>query len=675
MDTTLKHKEDTEYELCDICTEPIHIYAVSDCDHRTCHRCALRLRALYDTHHCPYCKAEQKTMIFSQESEKAYCDYAPTNTPYMDKKLNIKFESQEMYKESMDLLSTKCSACNALFEDWNKLKLHVRKDHGLHLCELCTKHKKVFPCEQTLYSSNHLVLHEAEGDSQFNKEDETGFKGHPLCAFCQIRFFSNDELFIHCRDNHEKCFLCEKKGIQHEYYVDYRRLEDHFKESHHMCLYPQCLEKKFIVFDSAIDLKGHALECHGDTISGLQRSSQVEARRLEVNFQYDSYHNRMQKSKRRVKKNGEVEEKRPVAITRVDPNAVTPEDFPDLLPNDDELPKPKPRTIPGAPSKKGKERLIVNDAPHKPEPRTIPGAPSKKGKERLLKKPAGFGALTESRVDQPAMSKNNSSNSSNTSQSSHHSEVPSSIVAAHTAFISKVEGWLKSKEKIVEFRSLTSAYRKSKITCKEYVDLVVGLCNNSIDISSKIFKGVENLLDVDEKKGELVRVWRDKHTTMSHFPVLETKFKTFQEKKPTRVLVIKSKVEPKKAAWTNDKPKAEAKKKNASITNSMIKPTPASTIASPPHSRPTSRPASPSPSSSTYSKPSRPAPANAFPSLPASTPKHRMLLNMRRTNSSQQMNNAWSSDKGSESDQSETYNNVPTMKKKGKKNQILFRVG
>lgn len=43
-------------ELCFICTEPIVTYAVGACDHRTCHLCALRLRALYETRNCAYCK-------------------------------------------------------------------------------------------------------------------------------------------------------------------------------------------------------------------------------------------------------------------------------------------------------------------------------------------------------------------------------------------------------------------------------------------------------------------------------------------------------------------------------------------------------------------------------------------------------------------------------------------
>lgn len=43
-------------EVCWICAEPVKYYAVSDCNHRTCHVCALRLRALYKKTDCTFCK-------------------------------------------------------------------------------------------------------------------------------------------------------------------------------------------------------------------------------------------------------------------------------------------------------------------------------------------------------------------------------------------------------------------------------------------------------------------------------------------------------------------------------------------------------------------------------------------------------------------------------------------
>ena len=46
----------TDAALCFICAEPVKYYAVSQCNHRTCHVCALRLRALYKKSECTFCK-------------------------------------------------------------------------------------------------------------------------------------------------------------------------------------------------------------------------------------------------------------------------------------------------------------------------------------------------------------------------------------------------------------------------------------------------------------------------------------------------------------------------------------------------------------------------------------------------------------------------------------------
>ena len=41
---------------CFICTEEMDCRAIGDCSHETCHRCNLKLRALYKNNPCPLCK-------------------------------------------------------------------------------------------------------------------------------------------------------------------------------------------------------------------------------------------------------------------------------------------------------------------------------------------------------------------------------------------------------------------------------------------------------------------------------------------------------------------------------------------------------------------------------------------------------------------------------------------
>lgn len=47
---------DAEEELCFICAEPVKYYALGPCSHRTCHVCAIRLRALYKKNRCTFCQ-------------------------------------------------------------------------------------------------------------------------------------------------------------------------------------------------------------------------------------------------------------------------------------------------------------------------------------------------------------------------------------------------------------------------------------------------------------------------------------------------------------------------------------------------------------------------------------------------------------------------------------------
>ena len=47
---------DFEAEVCFICASPVLHNAIAPCNHRTCHICALRLRALYKTRACAHCR-------------------------------------------------------------------------------------------------------------------------------------------------------------------------------------------------------------------------------------------------------------------------------------------------------------------------------------------------------------------------------------------------------------------------------------------------------------------------------------------------------------------------------------------------------------------------------------------------------------------------------------------
>lgn len=49
-------EDDVEAEVCFICASPVIHQSVAPCNHRTCHICSLRMRALYKGKECAHCR-------------------------------------------------------------------------------------------------------------------------------------------------------------------------------------------------------------------------------------------------------------------------------------------------------------------------------------------------------------------------------------------------------------------------------------------------------------------------------------------------------------------------------------------------------------------------------------------------------------------------------------------
>jgi hypothetical protein len=54
--TIAEGANETEAEVCFICASPILHEAIYPCNHRTCHICSLRMRALYKDKNCAHCR-------------------------------------------------------------------------------------------------------------------------------------------------------------------------------------------------------------------------------------------------------------------------------------------------------------------------------------------------------------------------------------------------------------------------------------------------------------------------------------------------------------------------------------------------------------------------------------------------------------------------------------------
>ena len=208
-------------------------------------------------------------MIFTDDATKRYEDFTDADIASTDTNNGIRYEKAEIMEDTVLLLRYNCpdGDCDVACLGWPDLHRHVRAVHHKKICDLCSRHKKVFTHEHELFTDRELNRHLSKGDDNPGAVDQSGFKGHPDCGFCRQRFYGEDELYVHCRELHERCFICDRAGGRPQYYLDYNMLELHYKKDHFLCADPSCIEKKFIVFETEIDLKAHQLSEHGNTLS------------------------------------------------------------------------------------------------------------------------------------------------------------------------------------------------------------------------------------------------------------------------------------------------------------------------------------------------------------------------------------------------------------------------
>ncbi|KAJ1675091.1 hypothetical protein EV182_001959 [Spiromyces aspiralis] len=222
---------------------------------------------------------DSETVIYTRDPETLFEELAAHRYKYHDEKLGLKFEQRRIHDLTMYALQFNCPyrSCNYADESgWGNLRKHIQSEHNMYLCELCVAHKKVFPHEHRIYTKARLKHHKRDGDTK-------GFTGHPQCEFCHIYFYDGDELFTHCREKHEQCFICVRSGTGRQvYYKNYMTLVDHFSKEHYICKHPACLEKKFIAFETKMDLQAHIVEEHSENLIG-QRAKR-EARRVDIEF-------------------------------------------------------------------------------------------------------------------------------------------------------------------------------------------------------------------------------------------------------------------------------------------------------------------------------------------------------------------------------------------------------
>ncbi|KAM2852079.1 hypothetical protein PS2_028108 [Malus domestica] len=299
-------------DSCAVCADTLEWVAYGACGHReVCSTCVVRLRFICNDRRCCICKTESDVIFIT----KALGDYTrmindfsvlPTEVreghvgPYWyHEDTQAFFDDVDHYKMIKAMCKLSCSECDKMDEqsndgpkrrgkirNLNHLKNHLFHQHRLWMCSLCLEGRKVFICEQKLYTRAQLRRHINTGDSEVDgsESERGGFMGHPMCEFCKTPFYGDNELYSHMTTDHYTCHICQRQNPgQYEYYKNYDDLEMHFRQGHFLCEDESCLSKKFVVFQSEAEMKRHNTLEHGGSMSRSKRNAALQ---IPTSFRY-----------------------------------------------------------------------------------------------------------------------------------------------------------------------------------------------------------------------------------------------------------------------------------------------------------------------------------------------------------------------------------------------------
>ncbi|CAG9827142.1 unnamed protein product [Diabrotica balteata] len=268
--------------LCVVCFKNVDVYSIGSCDHAVCFECSTRMRVLCKQNECPICRQLMPKVVFTKTVEpfsSLLSKFERSNL--QDRRFGILFCTSDVQKAYHRLLEHRCSLCEDTERKWpfktfQQLKDHMRREHELFYCDICTENLKIFSFEKRCYNRQELGLHRRKGDP-----DNTSHRGHPLCEFCDERFMDSEELFRHLRRIHLFCHFCDADG-KHQFYNNMDDLVRHFREEHYLCEEGECKGMPLTaVFRTDIDCKAHKATEHSRFMS---KSGAKQARTLELEF-------------------------------------------------------------------------------------------------------------------------------------------------------------------------------------------------------------------------------------------------------------------------------------------------------------------------------------------------------------------------------------------------------
>ena len=267
---------------CLLCAELMETISFGSCNHYVaCGKCCLRLRMCYNRVDCPLCKIELKEIVIApwRASLPEFSQYRKAGSNqavlargrklgpgqvFVDRWQPSGRNSTKLLHELVGLTTLSCSVCDPKgrkpFEKPKVLKDHLSQKHNKYICMMCLREGRVFPMDLPLYSSSKELLEHHD-------------KEHPKCEFCRTSFYDGDALFLHMKDKHFQCQICEPQPRgDYPWYPSIVSLQDHMQEEHFACDDPECIGC-LVAFRTSEELKRHYITRHSSRMTRWNPSS------------------------------------------------------------------------------------------------------------------------------------------------------------------------------------------------------------------------------------------------------------------------------------------------------------------------------------------------------------------------------------------------------------------
>lgn len=281
-----------------------------------------------------------------------------------------------------------------------------------------------------------------------------------------------------------------------QYYLNYEALEAHFSKDHWPCLDSECQEKKFVVFDSEMDLKAHQLENHPN---GMSKDVRRDARRVDISsFDYRPQYQEVRRGGRRGGGRGR------------DPNS-----------------EPMPATSGGQMSRAEmahqREREIHSTQPGagrtfggqlsraEPEPQTVAKPP-----QNQSPRPTNAQPSYPSLHDRPAV---NAPPSPRPAEQLTPQEQARRL--RHSAVTDRAANLLGNDQlKLNEFRERISSFRNGTITASDLIEAFFSLFDTTAAELGKLIKELADIFELPGKRDSLLEAWNDWKAINEDYPSL-----------------------------------------------------------------------------------------------------------------------------------------------------------